>query len=56
MFNLNLTAKYLNCSACPVPQGIIRAAEAAGLALPKDVNKKFTRLFIFLSLNIFVFC
>jgi hypothetical protein len=41
---LNLWPKYLHCSACPVPSGIIKAVEvAAGLALPKDASIKVTR-------------
>jgi hypothetical protein len=41
---LNLWPKYLHCSACPVPSGIIKAVEvAAGLALPKDASIKITR-------------
>lgn len=39
---LNLWSKYLHCSACPVPSGIIKAVEvAAGLALPKNPEIKF---------------
>lgn len=39
---LNLWPKYLHCSACPVPSGIIKAVEVtAGLALPKDAEIKF---------------
>jgi hypothetical protein len=41
---LNLWPKYLHCSACPVPSGIIKAVEvAAGLALPKDASIKVSR-------------
>jgi len=41
---LNQWPKYLHCSACPVPSGIIKAVEvAAGLALPKDASIKVTR-------------
>ncbi|MBI3991018.1 MAG: hypothetical protein HY350_02600 [Candidatus Omnitrophica bacterium] len=39
---LSLWPKYLHCSACPVPSGIIKAVEvSAGLALPKDAVIKF---------------
>ncbi len=36
--------KYLHCSACPAPAGIIKAVEvAAGLALPKDASIKVAK-------------
>ena len=35
--------RYLHCSACPAPAGIIKAVEiAAGLALPKDATIRVT--------------